>query len=334
VLFVPLTIVIAAGARPAPDEKPALALRNDDALGALGVARPNAPYISSPVGRHLTTTTTTWNPAIVEQLRALAVETRSRGLLLLHGDDVVIDAAPQGRGPFEVASISKGITALAVARLVDEGRIGFDDLLATMIPEWRKDDRKKVRVRDLLSHTSGLSPSLSMALEPPGGAPSYHLAAYDVLPAIITERSGVPFTRYVNEHLLRPAGGTGIVVWDNNEEGIAYASHGAHVTLDDLAVLGKLMLNGGFTKDGEVLRARTLDEVTRAHGRYARGFGLGWFMHHATDNALQFDIVESRGASGHMVTVLPNKQAVLVRIGSLGNDAGIPERFHALLRQL
>lgn len=40
-----------------------------------------------------------------------------------------------------------------------------------------------------------------------------------------------------------------------------------------------------------MLRARTLGEVTRA-----RGFGLCWFTHHATDNALQFDIVEARGA--------------------------------------
>ena len=99
-------------------------------------------------------------------------------------------------------------------------------------------------------------------------------------------------------------------------------------------MLGQLMLNGGFAKQGEVLRARTLDAVTRAHGQYSRGFGLGWFMHHATDNALQADIVEARGASGHMVTVVHAKQAVLVRIGSPGNDDGAPEQFHALLRRL
>jgi hypothetical protein len=57
-------------------------------------------------------------------------------------------------------------------------------------------------------------------------------------------------------------------------------------------------------------------------------------MHYATDNALQFDIVEARGASGHMLTVVPNKQAVLVRIGSTSNDDGVPARFHALLRRL
>ena len=83
-----------------------------------------------------------------------------------------------------------------------------------------------------------------------------------------------------------------------------------------------------------MLRARTLDELTRAHGQHARGFGLGWLMHHRTDNALQFDIVEARGASGHMITVVPARQAVLVRIGSKGNDDGVPEQFHALLRRL
>jgi len=299
----------------------------------LAVPGPGSPYISSPVGRELTLPTTMWDPAIVDELRALAVETRSRGLYLLQGDDVVIDLAPEGRGPFAVASISKAISALAVARLVDEGGIGFDDHLADTIVAWRADDRAKIRVRDLLSHTSGLSASLSASIEAPGGVPSYHLAAYDVVPGVIAARAGIPFPQFVDEHLLRPAGGQGIT-WLKDDDGTAIASHGARITIDDLAVLGQLMLNGGFAKDGEVLRARTLDEVTRAHGRFARGFGLGWFMHHARDNALQFDIVEARGASGHMLTVVPSKQAVLVRIGSVGNDDGIPEQFHALLRRL
>ena len=299
----------------------------------LAVPAANSPYISSPVGRHLTQPTTTWDPAVVAALRALAIETDSRGLYLLHGDDVVIDFAPEGRGPFAVASISKAISALAVARLVDEGKIAFDDHLADTIVAWRADDRRHIRVRDLLSHTSGLSSSLSSALEPPGGVPSYHLAAYDVVPGVVAERSGIPFPRFVDEHLLKPAGGQGLT-WLKDGDGTAIASHGARITIDDLAVLGKLMLNGGFATDGEVLRARTLDEVTRAHGRFARGFGLGWFMHHPTDNALQADIVEARGASGHMLTVVPAKQAVLGRIGSTGNDDGVPEEIHALLRRL
>jgi CubicO group peptidase (beta-lactamase class C family) len=329
------SILALIGALVVHDDEARAATAGILASTARSLAAPDArsPYISSPVGRELTLPSTTWDPAVVDDIRALARSTNSRGLYLLHGDDVVIDDAPEGRGPFAVASISKAISALAVARLVDEGGIGFDDHLADTIVAWRADDRAKIRVRDLLSHTSGLSSDLSTTTGPAGGPPSYHLAAYDVVPGVVAARSGMPFPQFVDEHLLKPAGGKGIT-WLKDKDGVAIASYGAKITIDDLAVLGKLMLNGGFTKEGEVLRARTLDEVTRAHGQYARGFGLGWFIHHATDNALQFDIVEARGASGHMVTVVPARQAVLVRIGSNGGDDGVPEQFHALLRRL
>ena len=301
-----------------------------DAGHLLAVPQPGSRYISSGVGRVLTTPSPAWDAAVVNELRQLTVNTDSRALLLFRGDDLVFEHVPEGRGPFPVASISKAIKALAVARLVDEGGISFDDHLADTIVEWRNDARREVRVRDLLSHTSGLSGSLATMVGPPGGPPSYHLGAYDVVSGVVAARSGIPFVQFVDEHVVRPAGGRGIL-WSRLPDGEA---NGASATVDDLAVLGQLVRHGGFAKGGEVLRARTLDELTRAHGQIARGFGLGWFMHHATDNALQFDIVEARGASGHMLTVVPGKQAVLVRIGSRGNDDGVPERFHALLRRL
>jgi CubicO group peptidase (beta-lactamase class C family) len=299
----------------------------------LAEPRPGSRYISSGVGRVLTQKTTDWNTDVVEEIRALAEETETRGLLLLHNDDVVIDFAPHGRGPFAVASISKAISALAVARLVDEGGITFDDHLADTISAWSTDERAQIRVRHLLSHTSGLSGDLSRAMEPPGGVPNYHLGAYDVVPGVVAARSGVPFPQFVDEHLLRPAGGEGMT-WLKGDDGVAIAGYGAKITIDDLAVLGRLILHGGFADGGEVLRARTLDELTRPHGRVTRGFGQGLFMHYPTDNALQYDIVEARGATGHMLSVVPGKQAVLVRVGSPGNDTGVPEQFHALLRRL
>jgi len=313
---------------------PAPAGRGADGAGSVLVQpASDSAYLSARAGRNLTTIQAVWQPAVVDAIKALAVATDSRALLLLRGDGVVVDYSPEGRGPFPVASISKAISALAVARLVDEGRVTFDDHVADTLVSWRDDGRAKIRIRDLLSHTSGLSDDNAVAVEPPGGLPRYHLAAYNVVPSIVTAKSGMPFHEFVDTHLLRPAGGQSIT-WLRDEHDVAIAGHGARITIDDLAVIGRLILHGGFADGGEVLRARTLDEMTRAHGKIARGFGLGLFMHHAHDNALQWDIVEARGATGHMVTVVPGKQAVLVRIGSGGSDTGVAERYHALLRQL
>jgi CubicO group peptidase (beta-lactamase class C family) len=72
---------------------------------------------------------------------------------------------------FWIASMSKPITAVGVALLVDEGKLAFDDPVEKYLPEFRQQwmvaesaaDRRvlvrvarPVTVRDLLTHTSGL----------------------------------------------------------------------------------------------------------------------------------------------------------------------------------
>ena len=55
--------------------------------------------------------------------------------------------------PADGASIAKTLTAAAVFMLVDEGRVRLDDPVTTYVPEYPHPD---TRVRDLLSHSSGL----------------------------------------------------------------------------------------------------------------------------------------------------------------------------------
>lgn len=57
---------------------------------------------------------------------------------------------------FLVASITKPVTACALMLLVERGLVSLDDPVVHYLPEFAGEDRSKVRVRDLLSHTSGL----------------------------------------------------------------------------------------------------------------------------------------------------------------------------------
>jgi len=60
---------------------------------------------------------------------------------------------------FAIASTSKAFTAAAVAMLVDAGRLGWDDRVTDYLPGFRLSDAyasQELRVRDLLSHRSGL----------------------------------------------------------------------------------------------------------------------------------------------------------------------------------
>lgn len=59
---------------------------------------------------------------------------------------------------FDLASLTKVIaTATLAMRAVDDGVLELDDAVARWIPEWRGADRQQVTIRDLLSHSTGLT---------------------------------------------------------------------------------------------------------------------------------------------------------------------------------
>lgn len=57
---------------------------------------------------------------------------------------------------FTVSSASKLLTAAAIMKLVEEGKICLDDSLTKFFPEFANEFFNKITVKNLLSHTSGL----------------------------------------------------------------------------------------------------------------------------------------------------------------------------------
>ena len=58
-----------------------------------------------------------------------------------------------------IASNSKGFTATALAMLVDEGKLSFDDKVSQYIPEFQMNDAyvsQEVTIKDLITHRAGL----------------------------------------------------------------------------------------------------------------------------------------------------------------------------------
>ena len=94
------------------------------------------------------------------QIPGLVAAVAHRGDLLLHRAYGVADLAagtPMTTDHvFPVASHSKTFTSALVLRLVEQGRLRLDDRVADLVPGLLPSD-SAVRVRDLLSHSSGLS---------------------------------------------------------------------------------------------------------------------------------------------------------------------------------
>lgn len=66
---------------------------------------------------------------------------------------------------FLLASITKPVTACALMLLVERGLVSLDDPVSRYLPEFKGEDRQAARVRDLLSHTSGLPDMLPENIE-------------------------------------------------------------------------------------------------------------------------------------------------------------------------
>lgn len=125
---------------------------------------------------------------------------------------------------FELASASKQVTATAVLRLEQQGRIKTADALGKVL-RGVPADKAKVTIQHLLHHTSGLDPKLGVPytstigrdayvrqmLEPPlvaepGTKFSYSNVGYALLAAVVEEVTGKPFEDYARRELFTPAG--------------------------------------------------------------------------------------------------------------------------------
>lgn len=72
--------------------------------------------------------------------------------------------------PWRWASVSKQVTALMVMQQVEQGRLGLDIRLSTLLPNFKAPWAAQITVRQLLQHTSGL-PN-------PDAAPSFYTAQF------------------------------------------------------------------------------------------------------------------------------------------------------------
>jgi D-alanyl-D-alanine carboxypeptidase len=131
---------------------------------------------------------------------------------------------------FNIASMGKMFTGVAVAQLAERGMLAFDDLVGKHLPDYPREVAGQVTVHHLLTHTSGMGsywkPEFHEANHArfrtiqdyfplfvndplafkPGEKWAYSNAGYMVLGAIIEKVSGRSYFDYVREQVFGRAG--------------------------------------------------------------------------------------------------------------------------------
>jgi len=175
---------------------------------------------------------------------------------------------------FDVASVSKQFTGLAIAMLVDQGRINLKDDIRKYLPEMR-DIGQTITVDHLVHHTSGLrdwpgtlaiagwrlddviafDQILRMAYNQqtlnfaPGAEHTYSNTGYNLLAAIVARVTGKSFRAWTDENLFRPLGMTGshfhddhAMVVPNRAFGYSRSDSGWRAVTNNLEALGSSSL--------------------------------------------------------------------------------------------
>ncbi|HYG46568.1 MAG TPA: serine hydrolase domain-containing protein [Allosphingosinicella sp.] len=131
--------------------------------------------------------------------------------------------------PFLLGSMNKLFTGLAIGRLVEQGKLSYEDPLSKFVPDFPDPESAgRIRIKHLLSHTSGLpsfNPSFSLPgdstvtvqatldsikKEPPRFEPgtkwSYSNTGIQLLGRVIEVVTGQDYYEYVRKHVYRRGG--------------------------------------------------------------------------------------------------------------------------------
>ncbi|MGO4888199.1 serine hydrolase [Anaerobacillus sp. MEB173] len=110
---------------------------------------------------------------------------------------------------FAIASITKGITGIAILQLEEKGLLQLSDTVDNYLPELPY--AKQMTIHQLLTHTAGLPWELTTSLaetkliHEPGSNQRYSNVGYILLSQIIERTSGEHYASYVNNHIFSPS---------------------------------------------------------------------------------------------------------------------------------
>lgn len=189
-------------------------------------------------------------------LVAAVVEDGDTLLLNAYGKaDVEWDVPMPLDAMFELGSMTKQFTAVAILQLRDAGKLTLDDPITRWLPDFDTHGYT-VTLRHLLSHTAGIGDftedpayghlstdlrlprdsayALEQRQEPqfaPGEAQIYNNAGFWLLGLVVEKASGMSYEDYVEQNIFQPLGMTRSMYCDSFEN-VPHRAHGYFVARD------------------------------------------------------------------------------------------------------
>lgn len=261
--------------------------------------------------------------------------------------------------PINLASNNKMFTAVLIAQLVEQGKLGWDDKVGRFLPDWPQVAvRNEVTIAQLLSHTSGLgefwgpehqaaSPTLDtldeygaliradMPAAEPGKAFKYSNNGYVLLGLIAQVITGRDYYDLARERIYQLAGMAHSDHFrrDDTAAGIAigYLADGS----DDrqrLALRGS-SAGGGYASardllafanallDGKLVRPATLARMITSHAAMSPEMGYGYGFGVSTGSEKHFGHDGGTPGTNSSVEVFPDSGYIVIVQSNTGRGS-------------
>lgn len=293
----------------------------------------------------------TLQPHLQSKLQALLEEDNqlgedTRALLLVHQGKIVAEAYAEGYHSDSIFlgwSMSKSVTGLLAGQLALEGKLDVDE--SHLFSEWQ-DGRQHITIRQLMNMTDGLD--YEELYEPGGTAPAmlfqtpdsaefmkqrnlitpvgehyrYSSGSTNLVMDIVMQRTAetrAHAIQIITQKFLQPLAFSP-VVFEVDGAGLLMGSSYMYSTARNWAKLGQLMLNGGEINGTRLVSEQWVrDSVQYNQAKNRDDYGYFWWLNSRENYArwpsLPENTYSSMGSRDQRVTVIPDQELVIVRLG-------------------
>jgi len=291
-------------------------------------------------------------PAL-DRLIAAARDARTDALLIVKDGRIACERYFRARrGRIHLMSVTKFLTAMAIALLVEEGKIAsLDAPLSTWFPEWKEGRKAKVTLRHVMAHTSGIRHGRDAQGRPsarelneqkdrvayvrrqpvddePGEKFAYNNEAIALLSGVITQAAGEPADAYLKRKLFDPLG-IEDWAWKRDEAGHTVTYAECSMSARGLARIGLLVARGGLWGKKTLFPAGWIETLGDQPGSpHNERCGLIWWR--LKDPAGYYH----DGWLGQNLIVVPERDLVAVRLRAWDGSEAPEHSFGGLFALL
>jgi CubicO group peptidase (beta-lactamase class C family) len=241
-------------------------------------------------------------------------------------------------------SMAKSVISMLMGIAIEEGKVkSVDDYVSNYIPELKREGTDTIKIKDLLTMSAGFKWTESYwnlfgktadiyygdrvrqvvgslkADYAPGQKYYYSSAETQLIAWVIENAYGRSIPDLFSEKIWSKIGAENDALWSlDKKDGVAKAFCCLNSNARDFARLGKLVLQNGMWDSVQIVPSSYIKEATTAdswlmdeNGNPVDFYGYQFWI----INYKGMKIPYFRGVQGQMIYVIPDKNAVVVRLG-------------------